>query len=399
MQPAEQFKAQTNIESSVFSERLKPALARAAEHAAAVDRDSRFPREAFEALRKERLLGIMVPADLGGEGASFRQVANVCYQLGQVCASTAMIYAMHQVKVACVARHLGSSAALRQLLRRLTAGQLLLASSTTEGVAGGNVRASEAPVEVRGDKFSLERRATCISYGVDADGIVTTARRTADAANSDQVLVAVLKEDYTLEPIQSWDTLGMRGTCSEGYLLKVSASTGHILETPYEHIHLESMVPAAHLFWGSAWAGVAAAAVGRAQAFVRDVARKSGGQMPPGAINLTSAVNSLRAVRTQLHAALERFERIAEDRRALRTVGFQSMITLTKVQVSDLAAATVMSALRVCGLAGYRNDGEFSVARHLRDVLSSPIMIHNDRILANLVSPVLLTEIPSTLEP
>jgi acyl-CoA dehydrogenase len=58
-----------------------------------------------------------------------------------------------------------------------------------------------------------------------------------------------------------------------------------------------------------------------------------------------------------------------------------------------------MSALRVCGLAGYRNDGEFSVARHLRDVLSSPIMIHNDRILANLATPVLMTEIPSSLEP
>ena len=38
---------------------------------------------------------------------------------------------------------------------------------------------------------------------------------------------------------------------------------------------------------------------------------------------------------------------------------------------------------RACGLAGYRNDGEFSVGRHLRDALSAPIMINNDRILAN----------------
>ena len=42
-----------------------------------------------------------------------------------------------------------------------------------------------------------------------------------------------------------------------------------------------------------------------------------------------------------------------------------------------------MSALRACGLSGYRNDSEFSIGRHLRDVLSSPIMINNDRILAN----------------
>ena len=45
-----------------------------------------------------------------------------------------------------------------------------------------------------------------------------------------------------------------------------------------------------------------------------------------------------------------------------------------------------MSAMRACGLSGYRNDGEFSVGRHLRDVLSSPIMINNDRILANVAT-------------
>jgi len=398
MPPAAQIKAPTATLSSALADRLQPALARAAECAASVDRDSRFPEQAFEELRKESLLGILVPIELGGEGATFREVADVCYRLGQACSATAMIYAMHQVKVACLVRHMGSSAALRDLLRRLAAEQLLLASSTTEGTAGGNVRASEAPVAVLGERFTLERRATCISYGADADGVVTTARRTANAAASDQVLVAVLKEDYTLTPIQSWDTLGMRGTCSEGYLLKVSASSGHILETPYEQIHLETMVPSAHLFWGSVWAGIAAAATQRAQAFVRDVVRKSGGQMPPGAVNLTTAMNSLRSLRAQLHSALERFESIAEDRRALRAIDFQSMITLTKVQVSDLAAATVMSALRVCGLSGYRNDGEFSVARHLRDVLSSPIMIHNDRILANLATPVLLAEVPSSLE-
>ena len=39
--------------------------------------------------------------------------------------------------------------------------------------------------------------------------------------------------------------------------------------------------------------------------------------------------------------------------------------------------------MQACGLSGYRNDGEFSIGRHLRDVLSSPIMINNDRILAN----------------
>ena len=53
--------------------------------------------------------------------------------LGRDCASTAMIYAMHQTKVACLVRHGRGSAWHQRLLRRLCAEQLLLASSTTEG--------------------------------------------------------------------------------------------------------------------------------------------------------------------------------------------------------------------------------------------------------------------------
>jgi acyl-CoA dehydrogenase len=42
----------------------------AAAHADAVDREARFPTEAVGSLRAERLMSILVPADLGGEGGS-----------------------------------------------------------------------------------------------------------------------------------------------------------------------------------------------------------------------------------------------------------------------------------------------------------------------------------------
>ncbi len=56
-----------------------------------------------------------------------------------------------------------------------------------------------------------------------------------------------------------------------------------------------------------------------------------------------------------------------------------------------------MGAMRVGGLSAYRQDGEFSIGRHLRDILSAPIMIHNDRILANAVPSSLLTSVPDQL--
>jgi acyl-CoA dehydrogenase len=369
----------------------------AAAHAAAVDADSRFPREAIDAARAERLLGAAIPPELGGEGASIADVVDTCYVLAKSCASTAMVYAMHQTKIACLVRHGRGSIWHQRLLRRLAGEQLLLASSTTEGRSGGDVRNSAAPIAWRDSRITLERQATVISYGAAADGIVTTARRSAEAASTDQVLVAFLKEDYTLKRLNGWDALGMRGTCSEGFALVASGSAEQILPVGYDKIHGQTMMPVAHLAWSGAWAGIAASAVDRARAFVRKAAHGAGGSLPPGAAHLTRAQASLRTLRSVIAAALLRFEAASTDAAALEAIDFQTSMNLLKVTASELAVATVTNAMQACGLSGYRNDSEFSIGRHLRDILSSPIMISNDRILANIAAASLLGSTPASL--
>jgi len=386
-----------NAGNTSYSARARLAMEAALLHAPAVDAAARFPSEAFAEIKKQRLLGVMVPQALGGEGATIAELADVCFILGQGCASSALIFAMHQIKMACIIRHAKGNAALERILRTVASDQLLLASSTTEGQAGGNVRSSEAAVERVGDEVTLERKATVISYAMEADGIVTTARRAPEAAASDQVLLVLLKKDYTLERLQSWDTLGMRGTHSEGFTLRARAPAEQILPDPYEKIHPQTMVPHAHVLWGSVWAGIAAAATAKAQAFVRNALRASGGQMPPGGAHFTQAVSSLRTLRGVLSSSLRSYQAVMTDEKAIGSLEFQTMITLTKVQASELAAATVLAALRACGLSGYRNDSEFSIGRHLRDILSAPLMINNDRILANLAMTSVMTSLPTSI--
>jgi acyl-CoA dehydrogenase len=369
----------------------------AASHADLVDCEARFPAESLTAARSERLLGMLVPADLGGEGATISDVAGICYCLGRACASTAMIFAMHQIMAAIIVRHAGASAWHRELLCQLLREQWLIASSTTEGQGGGDLRNSICAVERVGSRFALTKDATVMSYGAEADAILTTARRSAEAPPTDQVLVAVLKRDYRLEPIQGWQTLGMRGTCSSGYMLQAGGGADQVLPDSYATIQMRTMMPVAHLTWSSVWAGIAAAAVERARRFVRIAARRAGGQMPPGAAHLTRASMSLRTLRGIIAAALRRFEAIGTASDQLELLDFQSAMNLLKVNASEMAIATVMSCMHACGLAGYRNDGEFSVARHLRDVLSSSIMINNDRILASAATAALLIEAPSSL--
>jgi acyl-CoA dehydrogenase len=119
--------------------------------------------------------------------------------------------------------------------------------------------------------------------------------------------------------------------------------------------------------------------------------------MPPGAAHLTRANAALSVLRGSVASALQRFEAIRADRQALESLEFQTRMNLLKVSSSEQAIAIVMSALQACGLSGYRNDGEFSIARHLRDALSSPIMINNDRILANTANAAMLVDLAATL--
>jgi acyl-CoA dehydrogenase len=385
------------LDRSSFPQRIAAVTAAAASEADDVDRGARFPQKAIDAARTQRLLGVQIPQAFGGDGASIFDITDMCYALGRACSSSAMIFAMHQTKVACLVRHGAGSAYHEALMRRVASEQMLLASSTTEGQNGGNIRFSSAAVEHAGSEISLIRNATVISYGAQADGIVTIARRDSDAAGSDQVLLAITKDDYTLERSVEWETLGMRGTCSAGFELKFKGSSKQIFPEGYDKIHAQTMTPVAHLCWSSAWAGIAAASATRAQAFIRKAARGAGGQMPPGAAHFNAARMKLAKLRAIITANLDNYAAHEHDERVLSSIDFQSSINLLKVEASELAVETVMSAMRACGLAGYRNDGDFSVGRLLRDVLSSPIMINNDRILSNIATTSLMSAVPASL--
>jgi acyl-CoA dehydrogenase len=390
-------KTQSTISAADLRGRAELMASAAAAAADKVDEEARFPAEAYAVAKAQRLLGIQVPIELGGEAASVSDVADLCYVLGRSCASTAMIFAMHQIMVTILVRHASKSAWHRRLLRRLCDEQLLLASSTTDGQGGGNLRASTCAVESSGSGITVAKNATVVSYGAEADGVVTTARRALDAAASDQVLVAFTKEECQLDPIVNWNALGMRGTCSSGYALKGHGEAAQVLPEPYQRIHTHTMMPVAHLTWSSVWTGVAAGAVDRAKRFVRGAARNASGQMPPGAMHLTRATATLRALRGMVASALAQYEAAALRPEAFETMDFQTSLNLLKVNASELAISAVMSALQTCGLAGYRNDGELSVSRHVRDILSTSIMINNDRILANAANAAMLAEIPALL--
>ncbi|MQB45757.1 acyl-CoA dehydrogenase family protein [Rhizobium sp. ICMP 5592] len=355
----------------------------AGKHADAVDVEGRFPREAVEAMRAEKLLSIQIPADLGGEGASITEIAELCSILGQACAASAMVFAMHQIKLSSLVEHGAGSDWHRDFMRRIAREQLLLASATTEGGIGGNLRNSICAIKVEGDSCFLEKDATVISYGAHADAILITSRSHAEAASSDQVLTVFLRDQYRLERTVEWNTLGMRGTCSDGFLFKGEAPAEQILPKPFAEIAAQSMLASSHLLWSGVWYGIAADAVARAQAFVRAAARKSPGTPPPGALRLAEVSGLLQMVKSNVVAGLKTYEEAKADADRLSSMAFAVAMNNVKIASSEMILPIINHTMLICGIMGYKNGTPYSLGRHLRDAHSAQLMISNDRILGN----------------
>jgi acyl-CoA dehydrogenase len=351
-------------------------------HAADVDRQARFPHEAMDALKQARLLSAYVPKSRGGLGLDIQQIAKICELLGHYCGSSAMIYAMHKIQVACIVHHAQHSPYFQSYLQQLVEEQRLMASATTELGIGGDLRSSICAVEVEGDRFRLTKKAPVISYGEAADDILITARKSPEALASDQVHVLVRRGDYQAEPLSTWDTLGFRGTCSSGFTVTATGQAAQVLPTPFAEILSQTMHPYSHIVWSSLWSGIAADAVNQARAFVRAEARKTPGETPLNAIRLAEVDRMLQEMRHNIASFISEYRQMLAEGNpdAFSNFGFVIRTNNLKLSSSQLVVDIVGRAMLICGISGYRNDSKFSLARHLRDAYGAALMVNNDRI-------------------
>jgi acyl-CoA dehydrogenase len=353
-----------------------------AAHAERVDREGVFPRESIAALREMELLSAYVPAEFGGLGLDIVQTAKVCEVLGHYCGSTAMIYAMHCIQVACLVHHATYAPFFHDFLQEIVEQQLLLASATTEIGTGGDLLSSVCAVEVEGERFTLTKKAPVISYGEYADGILVTCRRHPQAAASEQALVLARRGSYKTEPLSTWDTLGFRGTCSSGFTLTAEGPVDHIVPTPFNDILSQTMHPYSHIVWGALWTGIAADSLNRARSYVQAEARKTAGEVPISAIRLAETDVLLQQMRHDVYALATEYRGMltADEAEAAHGFGFSIRTNNLKLACSQRVVEIVGRALLICGISGYRNDSKFTLGRHLRDAYGCALMVNNDRI-------------------
>lgn len=347
--------------------------------AAEVDRDARFPHEALAGLREAKLLSALIPAELGGAGASLAEVAGAVRALAFHCTSSALMLAMHTNEIGQFVRF-GHTDGLRELLRDIARDQLLVANANSEVGLGGDATKSICAVETTEAGASLSKHALACSYGEYADVIDATARRHPGAESGDQVLIALRRDDIRLEATSEWDTMGLRGTCSGSLQIEATVDPALIFPVRFADISANGTLQAWMILICSVWVGLAEAAAARAHAHVRKAARRTIGTRPPSALRLAELAADLAQARGLLAANLLNYTRVADTPAVSGPDMIMAARTL-KVVTSQLALQIASQALAICGIAGYQRNSATTLDRLIRDAHGSVLMVSNDRYL------------------
>jgi acyl-CoA dehydrogenase len=346
------------------------AAAVAAEHATDVDRAASFPAQALHAITDAGLLAAVLPVSAGGLGLDVATLASIAGELARGCGSAAMIWSMHQLQLACVARHGGlGTPAVTDVLSTVVSEGLLMASVTSERGIGGDLGRSRAAVA----GATLAKEASTVSYGAQAGAFLITARRDPDAAPDDQVAVVVHRDQVRLTPRGAWNPMGMRGTCSPAFDLRVDVRSGQLLPEPFADVAARTLMPLSQILWSSVWIGLATEATARAARLLaaRDTTDA----------RLAWSDQILTGLRAQLRDAITCFDEVDTGAREADKA-FKLRMNALKLAASTTTLDVAQHALAICGFPGYQEDGPYSVARQLRDLYSARIMVSNDRLVA-----------------
>src|SRR5664280_1193572 len=241
---------------------LTPVLAARAERH---DRDGSFPVEDFADIRTAGLLGVMVPARLGGVGAGFADYAEVAMALGTGNGATALVFNMHASVTGALAgtpedlaRALGvpeSFFAMRDRVLAAAAAGAFYAVAMSERGAGSKLSQVATTYEPEDDGWRIRGHKTFCSGAGHADAYLVAAR-SLDGGRVSQFLVPA-GAGVIVEP--TWDSLGMRATGSHDLHIDVLAPADIDAATAYVEQRGLGRLPAVRARIGRADARVGAA--------------------------------------------------------------------------------------------------------------------------------------------
>jgi len=328
--------------------------------AAALDREERFPREILKDLADLGLMGVNVPAELGGAEAGAVAYSLAMMEVARGCASTAVTMAVTNMVAEVIARF-GSDAQRERYVPRITSGEYVAgAFALSEPEAGSDPGSMRTTAERSATGWVLRGQKQWITSGAHAGVMVVWARTGGPGTRG---LSCFLVEGGTpgLKPGKHEDKLGLRASNTvpltfDDCVVPEDALLGG--EGAGFKIAMMAL-DGGRIGIASQAIGIATAALEEAVEYAR--ARKQFGR-PIGDFQAIQWM--LADSRTELDASRLLTLRAAQRKESGQP--FSREAAMAKLYASEAANRVCNRALQVHGGYGYVKD--FAIERHYRDV-------------------------------
>ncbi|HEV7163459.1 MAG TPA: acyl-CoA dehydrogenase family protein [Solirubrobacteraceae bacterium] len=345
------------------------------------DHESVFPRDDWRKCAQLGLLGMPVPSDFGGLGASATTIAGALEGLGYGCADNGLIFSINAHIWACEMPivHFGTEEQKRRWLPGLCDGSLIAAHGMTEPESGSDafaLRSTATPVE---DGWLLNGSKTFVTNAPDSDLFIVFA--TIDASLGFAGLCAFVVERGApgLDVGPAFSKMGLRTShLGELFLSDCHVGTDALLGEPGGGMAIFN----SSMRWERSL--ILAAAVGtmrrqleRCVAYARERVQF---RAPIGSFQAVS--HPLAEMRVRLQTSQLMLYRIA----ALLDAGSATDLdaAMTKLHLSEALVQSSLITLQVHGGYGYVT--ESGLERDVRDALGARVYSGTSEMQRNVIA-------------
>ncbi len=322
-------------------------------HAAEVDREHRFPREAIQAAVDAGLMGVLIPQEYGGAGLDALAFALCIEELAQACASTAVIVDVHTSVGTEPILLFGDEEQKARWLPALATGELLGAFALTEPSSGSDAASLKTTARRNGRGYVLNGTKVFIT-NIGRAGLYVVFARTGAEEGARGVSAFLVPADAPGVKVgQVFDKMGLHGSPTGELVLEdvnVPAANRLGAEGTGFTVAMRAL--------DSGRIGISGQALGIAQAAVdesRELLRERGHEQGDDFLLADMATRLESARLLAYHAAW-----LCSSGRP-----FTRQASMAKLHCTDTAMQLALDAVQLAGEEGAVQGSPFE--RHVRD--------------------------------
>jgi alkylation response protein AidB-like acyl-CoA dehydrogenase len=353
------------------------------------DKAGRFSSEAVESLGESGLLGLMLPADLGGSGLGPRTFAVVTATLAEADASVAMVYVMHILGAATIAAARPAAAqALTPILQEIGAGHHLSTLAFSEAGSRSHFWAPISRARRNGNGVHISAKKSFVTSAGHAQSYVVSALAPEGSGPTDSTLYLLPAETRGLLVAGPWDGLGLRANASAPIALddcEVPLNFQLTDDGAGFPAMLNVVLPLFNLGTAAVALGLCRAAVEATAAHLKNAKFEHIGQSLGESLPTLRAQLAVMQIDTDgLSARIDDLiEHLEEPRETTMLRVLES-----KAAAGEVAISVTSAAMHICGGAAFSK--HLSIERLFRDAHAGAVMAPTGDVLREFIGKSLL---------